>query len=76
VQAYELKINSGTFSEKAFLLSFANGSQFGNNAFISPNSKITDGSGELCILQKVPPPTHPLFCLSVIYKKDASVALY
>jgi diacylglycerol kinase (ATP) len=69
VQAYELKINTGTFSEKAFLLSFANGSQFGNNAFISPNSKITDGSGELCILQKVPLLHIPYFAYLLFTKK-------
>ncbi len=69
MQEYALKIDSRTFSEKAFLLSFANGSQFGNNAFISPNSKITDGSGELCILQKVPLLHIPYFAYLLFNRK-------
>ncbi|MBP6413058.1 MAG: diacylglycerol kinase family lipid kinase [Bacteroidia bacterium] len=69
MQSYELKIDVEGFMQKAFLLSFANGSQFGNNAFISPNSKINDGSGELCILQKIPLLHIPYFAYLLFSKK-------
>jgi len=34
----------------AFLITFANGSQYGNNAYIAPNADICDGQLDMCIL--------------------------
>lgn len=42
-QKYTLFINRKKITEKAFLVSFANSSQYGNNAYISPEAQITDG---------------------------------
>ena len=39
---------------KPFLVSFANSSQWGNNAYISPISNQEDGLLEICILEKFP----------------------
>jgi diacylglycerol kinase (ATP) len=36
---------------RAFLISFANGSQYGNNAYISPGAKVDDGLLDVCILR-------------------------
>jgi diacylglycerol kinase (ATP) len=49
----DYQINSKDFSweGKAFLISFANGTQWGNNARIAPNAKIDDGLMEMVILK-------------------------
>lgn len=39
---------------KSFMLSLANGSQFGNNAVIAPQADITDGIIDVCSLKKFP----------------------
>jgi YegS/Rv2252/BmrU family lipid kinase len=47
----ELVIN-----EKAFLITCANASQYGNNAYIAPNASIQDGKMDLVVLT----PIHPI----------------
>ena len=48
---YKITIdNEKVISHKAFLITFANGSQYGNNAYIAPNADITDGKLDMCIL--------------------------
>jgi len=48
---YKLKIdNTGKLKTRAFLITFANASQYGNNAYISPNADIQDGKLDICIL--------------------------
>ncbi|MDR1114881.1 MAG: diacylglycerol kinase family lipid kinase [Tannerella sp.] len=49
-EAYELNINNHTIKEKAFLITCANASQYGNNAFIAPNAEINDGKIDITIL--------------------------
>jgi len=51
---YEIIIDGNDYSEKAFLISFANSSQFGNNAYISPNAIINDGLLDFCIMKEFP----------------------
>ncbi len=51
---YRLTINGVAFDKKAFLITFANSNQYGNNAFIAPNSKIDDGVFSVVILKKFP----------------------
>jgi len=51
---YELSIDGTKLSREAFLISFANGSQFGNGAVIAPNAQIDDGSVDVVILKKFP----------------------
>lgn len=41
--SYRLTINGHTLEFKAFLLTVANASQYGNNAFIAPGASIRDG---------------------------------
>lgn len=48
----EVSINNGPF-EKIFSLTIANANQFGNNAFISPQSNIQDGVLELIKIKKL-----------------------
>ncbi|MCE9540377.1 MAG: YegS/Rv2252/BmrU family lipid kinase [Bacteroidetes bacterium] len=51
VQDYELIINGQPFYKKAFLISFANGSQWGNNAYIAPLADVADGYMDIAILK-------------------------
>lgn len=51
---YELEIDGKKYSRNAFLVSFANGSQYGNNAVIAPNADLQDGMIDVCILKKFP----------------------
>ena len=48
---YKITIdNEKVISHKAFLITFANGSQYGNNAYIAPQADISDGKLDICIL--------------------------
>lgn len=49
-QNYLINVDGNEFESKAFLISIANSSQFGNNAFIAPNAKVDDGFFDLAIL--------------------------
>ncbi len=53
VQDFELIINGKTLHKKAFLISFANGSQWGNNAHIAPLADIANGYMDIAILKDV-----------------------
>ncbi|MCK9208913.1 MAG: diacylglycerol kinase family lipid kinase, partial [Salinivirgaceae bacterium] len=39
---------------EAFLISFANSAQFGNNAYISPHAIINDGLLDVCLMSEFP----------------------
>jgi len=47
---YELTVNGETINKTAYLISFANGSQWGNNAYIAPGADISDGIMDIAIL--------------------------
>ncbi len=51
-QDYKLLINNELIDKQAFVISFANSTQFGNNAHIAPLAKIDDGLIDICILRK------------------------
>ena len=44
-------IDGKEFSRDAFMISIANSSQFGNNAFISPKASVIDGYMDICIVK-------------------------
>lgn len=48
---YEIKAQNYKWEGKAFLISFANGTQWGNNARIAPMAKIDDGLFEMVVLK-------------------------
>lgn len=52
-QNFEITIDGKLFSKKAFLICFANGAQWGNNAFISPQADIQDGNIDIAVLKNV-----------------------
>ncbi len=50
-ETYQIIIDDQeTISSRAFLITFANASQYGNNALIAPLADICDGKLEICIL--------------------------
>jgi len=53
-QTYQITIDGKEIEREAFLISFANSSQFGNNAFIAPKASLTDGLIDVCILKPFP----------------------
>ena len=54
VKKYTLLVDHQEQNINAFVISWANGSQFGNNATIAPESKIDDGLLDICFLNKFP----------------------
>ncbi len=48
---YKMNVNGNMVDHKALLISFANASQFGNNAVINPQADVQDGMMEICILK-------------------------
>lgn len=53
-QDYHIEIDGKVYNRKAFMLSIANSSQYGNNAHISPHASVQDGLLDVCIIRKFP----------------------
>jgi len=53
-QKYNLVIDGHEYDREAFMLSFANSSQYGNNAHVSPNASLHDGLIDVCIIKQFP----------------------
>lgn len=49
-EQYNVITTGGSFSGKAFTITCANASQYGNNAYIAPNADISDGMMNIAIL--------------------------
>jgi YegS/Rv2252/BmrU family lipid kinase len=48
---YVLKNDEFEIKQRAFLVTFANASQYGNNAFIAPHASTSDGMLDVCIVK-------------------------
>ncbi len=48
---YQISTEEKSFKKNAFAITFANASQYGNDAVVAPNSKIDDGLIDMVILQ-------------------------
>ncbi len=64
----KVKINGEIISGNHFLISFANSSEFGNNAHICPNAKINDGFLDVCFLRKFPVIAAPVLAIRLFNK--------
>ncbi|MET3115208.1 diacylglycerol kinase (ATP) [Pedobacter sp. CG_S7] len=51
---YTIVVDGKTFTRKAFVVSIANSSQYGNNAHISPLASVSDGLLDVCIIKNFP----------------------
>lgn len=49
---YKITSEGKVMKVSCFILSFANSSQFGNNAFIAPHASMRDGLLDICILKR------------------------
>ena len=63
---YELIYDDKNEKVNAFMISFANASQYGNNAKISPMASIKDGKIDFVIVNKFPKWKIPFFVLKMI----------
>lgn len=50
-ETYELRDDKGTATYKAFLVSCANASQYGNNCYIAPQASMSDGLMDVIIME-------------------------
>jgi diacylglycerol kinase (ATP) len=70
---YELFIDGNLVKRKAFLICFANSSQYGNRAYIAPGANIEDGILNICILKKIPILKVPFFIMR-LFNKNAKIS--
>jgi diacylglycerol kinase (ATP) len=66
---YKINIDGKIFERKAYAVSIANSSQYGNNAYISPHASVTDGLLDVCIIKAFPIYKLPLLAFYVFGKK-------
>lgn len=59
-EQYIIDINGDRYKRKAFLITFANCAQWGNNAFIAPDANISDGMLDMVIWKSAPLVSMPL----------------
>jgi len=63
-----MKIDGVLIEESVFLITFANASQFGNNAYIAPDASMTDGIIDVVVVKKFPKIWMPVFALALFSK--------
>ena len=66
--SYNLTINGETQEWNAFLISFANSSQWGLNVKIAPYAEIDDGLIDVCIIREFPKYTAPALLFNLLYQ--------
>ena len=67
-QEYEINVDGSIYREKAFMISIANSSQYGNNAHISPFASLNDGLLDVCIIKPFPVYKFPLLAYRMFAK--------
>ena len=68
-ETFEMVIDGKTIEREAFILCVANGSQYGNNAFIAPTADVTDGVFEVSLLKPFKPHQLPIIGAQLFRKK-------
>jgi YegS/Rv2252/BmrU family lipid kinase len=63
-----IKIDGVIITEPVFLITFANASQFGNNAFIAPGASMTDGLIDVVVVRKFSKIWMPVFAIALFTK--------
>lgn len=53
-ETYTIIIDGKSYTRKAFVVSIANSSQYGNNAHISPLASVSDGLLDVCVVKHFP----------------------
>ena len=65
-ETYRLTIDGQKMELKAFLISFANSSQYGNNFHIAPGASIDDGLIDVCLIRDFPKYSAPALLISLV----------
>lgn len=60
-----MTIDGKTIEKLVFLVTFANASQFGNNAFIAPGASMTDGLIDVVVVNRFPKIWMPVFAVAL-----------
>lgn len=68
-QNYRIAIDGREYLRKAFVISVANSSQYGNNAHIAPTASVTDGLLDVCIIKEFPMYKLPLLAYEMLRSK-------
>lgn len=68
-QTYRLVIDGKEYVRKAFVISVANSSQYGNNAHIAPTASVTDGLLDVCIVKEFPMYKLPVLAYEMLSSK-------
>lgn len=63
-----MKIDGVLIEESVFLITFANASQFGNNAYIAPAASMTDGLIDVVVVRKFAKIWMPIFAVALFSK--------
>lgn len=64
----KMKIDGLPIQEQIFLVTFANATQFGNNAFIAPGASMTDGLIDVVVVKKFSKIWMPVFAIALFSK--------
>lgn len=64
--SYVLDLGGDIFQRTAFLISFANSSQWGNNIHIAPNACLDDGLMDVCMVSEFPNMAIPSLIISLL----------
>jgi YegS/Rv2252/BmrU family lipid kinase len=75
VEDYHLIIDGKELKTKAFVVSIANGGQYGNNAWISPEASMEDGKLNVCIIKPFPAHYTPDIVLK-LFRKNLTASNY
>ncbi|MGM0376467.1 MAG: diacylglycerol/lipid kinase family protein [Bacteroidota bacterium] len=65
-ETYHLNIDGEKLELEAFLISFANSSQYGNNFHIAPGASIDDGLIDVCLIRDFPKYSAPALLISLV----------
>jgi diacylglycerol kinase (ATP) len=68
-QSYELVVDGKTITNDAFIICVANGSQYGNNAYIAPQANLDDGLFDISIMKPFKTYQMPVIGLEMFLKK-------
>lgn len=69
----KMKIDGVAIEKPVFLITFANASQFGNNAFIAPAASMTDGLIDVVVVRKFAKIWMPVFAVALFSKLITSL---
>lgn len=67
-EQYTIHIDDVAYEREAFMLSFANSSQYGNNAHVSPHASVQDGLIDVCVIKPIPVARFPEMVLRMFGK--------